>query len=231
MESSGQPGPAGSPETGTSGTSGGAPSWQSTPDPAAGTRPGGSWAAPAAQSTVASGPAGYYYADVPNRIIALIIDAIILFIIQIIVGIVLGAILGPTVNADFSNPNFGTVNWTSAIVSAIVNLAISAAYFAYFWTTSRATPGQRVLGMQVGSETDGATLTLNQALTRWALLFLPSSISFVFYGLPTIGILWSLLVLIYYIALLVTTAQSPTKQGLHDRYAHTVVVKAGRAAA
>ena len=30
------------------------------------------------------------------------------------------------------------------------------------------------------------------------------------------------------IALLVTTAQSPTKQGLHDRYAHTIMVKAAR---
>ena len=34
---------------------------------------------------------------------------------------------------------------------------------------------------------------------------------------------------VWFIALLVTTAQSPTKQGLHDQYAGTVVVKAARA--
>ena len=38
----------------------------------------------------------------------------------------------------------------------------------------------------------------------------------------------SLLGLVWLIALLVTTAQSPTKQGLHDRYARTMVVKAAR---
>ena len=37
-----------------------------------------------------------------------------------------------------------------------------------------------------------------------------------------------LLSFIWFIALLVTTAQSPTKQGLHDRYAKTMVVKAVR---
>jgi len=34
---------------------------------------------------------------------------------------------------------------------------------------------------------------------------------------------------VWVIALLVTTAQSPTKQGLHDKFAGTVVVKAARA--
>ena len=33
---------------------------------------------------------------------------------------------------------------------------------------------------------------------------------------------------VWVIALLVTTAQSPTKQGLHDQFAGTIVVKAAR---
>jgi uncharacterized RDD family membrane protein YckC len=40
-----------------------------------------------------------------------------------------------------------------------------------------------------------------------------------------------LLSLVWAIVLLITTAQSPTKQGLHDRYAKSVVVKAARAVA
>ena len=45
------------------------------------------------------------------------------------------------------------------------------------------------------------------------------------YVLPLIGILVSLAVLAYYIFLLVTTAQSPTRQGFHDKGASTVVAK------
>jgi hypothetical protein len=37
--------------------------------------------------------------------------------------------------------------------------------------------------------------------------------------------------LVYIIFLLYTTAQSPTKQGYHDHFAHTMVVKATRAVA
>jgi uncharacterized RDD family membrane protein YckC len=33
---------------------------------------------------------------------------------------------------------------------------------------------------------------------------------------------------VWFIVLLVTTAQSPTKQGIHDKYARTMVVKAAR---
>ena len=50
-------------------------------------------------------------------------------------------------------------------------------------------------------------------------------------GFPGIGILIALASLIWTIALLVTTAQSPTKQGLHDQFAGTMVVKAARSVA
>ena len=46
-----------------------------------------------------------------------------------------------------------------------------------------------------------------------------------------LGVIASLVSLVWFIALVVTTAQSPTKQGLHDRYAHTMVVKAARSVA
>ncbi|MEA2518238.1 MAG: hypothetical protein QOF49_318, partial [Chloroflexota bacterium] len=47
--------------------------------------------------------------------------------------------------------------------------------------------------------------------------------------LPLIGALIGLLSLVWVIALVVTTAQSPTKQGLHDQFAKSIVVKGGRA--
>ena len=234
MESSGQTGPTGGPETGT-GSSASPPSWQQSPTPApggqaSGTGGAGGWAAAPAQSV--PGTAGYFYADVPNRAIAYIIDAIILVIIGSIVGVVLTGITGPTATPNPNPTNFNdllVVNYGAALVSAVVSALINAAYFIGTWTKMRGSPGQKILGMQVGNETDGATLTLNQAVTRWLLLGAPLGLaSALAAGLPTVGLLIGLAGLVWFIILLVTTAQSPTKQGLHDRYAKSVVVKAGR---
>jgi uncharacterized RDD family membrane protein YckC len=188
---------------------------------------GAQWTAPTAPAgTPVPGAAGFVYADVPNRAIAYIIDAIILFVINVIVGVILGAIIGPTVtiDSDFNiQPNIG-----ASLIYALVSTAISGAYFVWSWTSMRASPGQRVLGMQVGNAGDGATLSMNQAVIRWVLLGAPFGIASALTGIGGLGLLIALAALAWFIALLVTTAQSPTKQGLHDRYANTVVVKSAR---
>ena len=45
-----------------------------------------------------------------------------------------------------------------------------------------------------------------------------------------LGVLANLVAFIWFLALLYTTAKSPTHQGLHDQYAHTMVVKSARRA-
>jgi uncharacterized RDD family membrane protein YckC len=117
----------------------------------------------------------------------------------------------------------------TSLVTTIVYTLIGAAYFIYQWTSSRATIGMRVLGMQIGNAGDGATITMNQAITRYLAIFGPGLIAQLlgaFVG--ALGLVLSLAGLAWLIVLLVTTAQSPTKQGLHDRYANTVVVKSAR---
>jgi uncharacterized RDD family membrane protein YckC len=179
------------------------------------------------------GTAGYVYADVPNRAIGYIIDVIIIGIVTFIVNMILTPLTGPTATfvpgADPNNPFAAVnVNTTAVVIQAIVGTILNGIYFVGSWITWRATPGQRILGMQVGNETDGATLTMNQAITRWVLLGAPFGIAQAFTGVSGLTALIGLAALIWLIALLVTTAQSPTKQGLHDRHAHTVVVKAAR---
>ncbi|HEV8516243.1 MAG TPA: RDD family protein [Candidatus Limnocylindrales bacterium] len=205
------------------GTSGGAPEGTTPPPPPP---PSNTWSTP--PPAPSAGPAGYYYADVPNRAIAYIIDVIIIGIINIIILAVLGGIFG---GGGIVDPVTGQLNFIATVVIAVVGLVISGAYFVYTWTSMRATIGMRLLGMQIGNETDGSTLTQNQAITRWILLGAPFSLAQLLNPIPALGLIISLAGLVWLIALLVTTAQSPTKQGLHDRYAHTVVVKAGRAAA
>jgi uncharacterized RDD family membrane protein YckC len=175
--------------------------------------------------TPVAGPAGYYYADVPNRALAFIIDYIIFFIVLAIIGIITVAILGTNLGA------FGTVQSTSSVfVQQILGYALIGGYFIYMWTKMRGTVGMRLLGMQIGHEADGRTIDMNQAITRFALLFGPGFVAGVISSFALgLGAIASLVSFIWFIALVVTTAQSPTKQGLHDRYAKTMVVKAARA--
>ena len=46
-----------------------------------------------------------------------------------------------------------------------------------------------------------------------------------------VGAVSGLVQLLWYLILLGTTVSSPTKQGIHDKQAHTMVVKAARMAA
>ena len=162
------------------------------------------------------GPAGFVYADVPNRAIAYIIDAIIIGIIDFIVFIILSVI--------------GNSFLTSILV-AVVGLAISFGYFWYTWTKNRGTVGMKALGMQVGNAGDGKTLTNDQAIRRFIALFAPFVLAQAFTPIGIIGSLIGLLAFGWLIYLLYTTAKSPTKQGFHDVFANTMVVKATRSVA
>ncbi|HEY8868379.1 MAG TPA: RDD family protein [Candidatus Limnocylindrales bacterium] len=202
-----------------------------SPPPSMSPEPPTAWDRPAAPPPApVPGAAGFVYADLPNRIIALIIDAIIVGIVTAIITGVLYGVIGSPYNVSF-NANTGIsfgANYVSLVIGAVISLVISAAYFVYLWTTQRATLGQRMLGMQVGNAADGKTLTMDQAVRRWAALFAPGSLAQIIYVLPTLGALVGLVVFIYEIYLLYTTYQSPTKQGFHDKFANTVVVKAAR---
>jgi len=174
------------------------------------------WQAPPPPSAPVAGAPGFVYADVPNRIIALIIDSIILGVVNLIIFGVINGIL--------------SLGLISFLASVVVGLAISAAYFTYTWTAMRGTIGMRALGMQIGNAGDGQTLKQDQAIRRWLILFGPQVVSqAVQISLNyTLGFVTSIAVLAWYIFLLKTTADSPTKQGYHDVFASSQVVKAAR---
>ena len=247
------PGPEGAPTPEQPAEPAAPPAWQPTPaapppppaappaGPGAGAPPTQmpAWASQITSREVVAGPAGLFYADVPNRIFALIIDYIILFVIGLILGIIVYAIVGsPTKVVEVQDPNsllgvrFDTqTNYISSLLFAAVSIAISASYFIYTWTTMRATVGQKVLGMQVGNQTDGATLTMDQAVKRWLALGGIFSLTQALNPIPLLGLLIGLASIAWVIFLLITTAQRPTKQGWHDHFAGTIVAKAARAVA
>jgi len=179
-------------------------------------------ATPAPTSAPSSSPAsGLVYGDVPNRIIAYIIDAIVIGVINIVIAIPLG-IIGITALSGLAT------NWIGSIILAAVSLAISGVYFVYLWTKRRATLGMQVLSLQIGTSPDGTTITRDQAIRRWLALGAIFTIAQVLNPLPLVGILIAFASLGWVIFLLVTTAQSPTKQGWHDVFANTMVVKAAK---
>ena len=161
-------------------------------------------------------PGGLVYADVPNRAIAYIIDAIILAVMVVVVAGILAAI------------GLAAGEFLSVVVIGIIGLAISAAYFIYTWTTMRATVGMKALGMQIGNAGDGKTLTQDQAIRRWLALSAPSILAQAFQPIAVIGLVLSIAAFAWFIYLVYTTAQSPTKQGWHDVFANTMVVKAAK---
>ncbi len=197
------------------------------PPPPASTPPTAGWAAP--PPPVQANSAGFVYADVPNRAIAYIIDVIIVGIVAAIIGAVLGglSLAAATVDPDTLAIE---INVVGLIVSTVVSAALSAAYFIYTWTSMRGTVGMKVLGMQIGNAGDGKTLTMDQATRRWLVIAAPGIVAQVLLVVPSIGILLGLLAFGWFLYLLWTTYSSPTKQGFHDKFANTMVVKAARSA-
>lgn len=171
----------------------------------------------------------YHYADVSNRIVAYVVDAAILAVLTFVAAVAVSLAFGPTVrfpSASAAGEDVVTFNPTLATVNALVGAALALIYFAGSWVVLRGSPGQRLLGMSIGGEADGARLTLGQAVTRWLLLSGP----FVFVSVLTAGLrgtraAYLAVPLAWYVVLLVTTARDARLQGLHDRLAGTVVVK------
>ena len=177
-----------------------------------------------------AGPApGVTYADTVMRVVAYIIDSIILGIAIALVAIILGSIaFGIAVGGGF------VISIIIVVVIAIIALLGSAFYFVYFWQTLRASPGQKILNLETVNAADGATLTREQAIRRWAFLFGPQVVASVFQfsgsvsnALGALGSLLGLLAFLYAIYLLYTVTQNPKRQGFHDVQASTVVVKRG----
>jgi uncharacterized RDD family membrane protein YckC len=196
-------------------------------EPAPGAQPESSWQTPAETPSfgvpMASGPTtGVTYADLVPRIIAFVVDAIILNVVFWIAWSLVFTTL-------FITGGLGGV-WVAAIIGLVGYLVASAAYFIYTWTRWRATPGQRILSLETVNADDGATITQDVAIRRWLYLFGPSVLSSVLslgagYAIGILSPLVSLAILAYYIYLLYSASQDPRRQGFHDKQVKTVVVK------
>lgn len=187
--------------------------------------PGVGWAAPV--PVVQEVAPGLTFSSTSARVVAWIVDLILLGIVSIVIGALLGAVgLGPTATAPIRPPGIPQYwnGFTRADpIGTVLTVAVSALYFIGFWSGGRrGTPGQRMLSIQVGNAFDGRPLTMDQAIRRWLGL---GDVITLLGVLPAAAGLGSLLLFVWAIVLLITTATSPTKQGLHDKLANSAVVR------
>jgi len=114
-----------------------------------------------------------------------------------------------------------------SVVVLVIDVLLAGIYFIYTWTNMKASPGQRILGVMTVQASDGSALTFNQALARFVIMFAPGYVaSLASTVVPGIlGLLLSFVGLAWTIFLIYTTANDPKRQGFHDHYAHSVVIK------
>jgi uncharacterized RDD family membrane protein YckC len=153
---------------------------------------------------------GLVYGGVLPRIVAFIVDQVILSLALLVIAVPLVGIPSPSEEAA-----------TSA--AAIVYGALTLVYFVGFWTSAgRATPGMRLLRLQIGNAADGRTLTPEQGVRRWIAMGYPIDLLLV---LPVLAQLASSVSTLWLIVLTVSMAVSATRQGLHDRFARSIVAQ------
>jgi uncharacterized RDD family membrane protein YckC len=184
---------------------------------------GGNWSAPPPTTTAPggfqtqavaaeAGPApGIAYADLTTRVIAFIIDSVIVWLGQVVL-LFIGGVFAAAVGAGL----------LFSLVFGIIWAVLSVGYFVYGWTRMRASPGQKILNLETVNATDGATLNQNQAIRRWLYLYGLYALSGI---IPLLGLLILLVAIAYALFLIYTTSQSPKRQGFHDVQAGTVVIK------
>lgn len=163
------------------------------------------WTPPPAVDRAPVGAPGLEYGSVLGRFVAYVLDNIIAGLVTVIIGFLL-ALLFSAARTGYD---------VAVLVSGVIGLGVSLLYFVTFWTGSaRATPGMRLMKLQIGVLTDGSTLTVTQGIVRWLML---GGLIQGLYLVPSLQGLSGLLLIAWTVVLLVSTVASPTRQGLHDR--------------
>jgi uncharacterized RDD family membrane protein YckC len=190
-----------------------------------GQQPGGmpSWTNNLTARGTKPGPGGVALADFTDRAIAAFIDFLILGIIGTIVASIMTGILGEELLGGIFGVSVKVPSLMSSLATVAVMLVVSAAYFVGMWTRMGGTVGNKVMKLSVRDASTGQPVSQGAAINRWLLLGAPAVLQSI-YGWG-IGVILALVVFVYYLYLIYTTANSATRQGLHDTYAKTVVAK------
>jgi uncharacterized RDD family membrane protein YckC len=160
--------------------------------------------APAWQSPAEPlGPApGIAFAGFGERLLAYIIDALIVGAIVTVLSLLLAA---PFIGMMGGDPNDLSGGQIAFIVAWALIIAVATiGYFPWFWARSGATPGMKAMGLRVVRDADGGPISVGQALLRLVGYWVSG---LVFY----LGYIWIFI--------------DNRRRGWHDLIAGTLVVK------
>ena len=142
------------------------------------------------------------YAGFWRRLVAYLIDYLVVIVGSLVVGFVIGVIAGATGAEEIDGP------WLAAIYAAAI-----AGYYLYYAlmesSSSQATVGKIALGIKV-TDLEGKPITFWRALGRSVAKIISAITLFIGY---------------------IMAAFTKRKQALHDKIANTLVVKRGSAPA
>jgi uncharacterized RDD family membrane protein YckC len=181
---------------------GSAPGPAPSPAPEPRTTPIVSWEAPIEEV----GPApGVKFAPHGGRLLAYIIDGLIVTVILILMTIALSLVL---VAIGRSGSGSGSATAAVAVVGTVVYLIgvllATLAYFPYFWAKNGQTPGMKPFHLYVVRDSDGGKISGAQAFVRLLGFWVSAAVLY-------LGFVWVFI--------------DARRRGWHDLIAGTVVVE------
>ncbi|MEV7966706.1 RDD family protein [Sphaerisporangium sp. NPDC088356] len=155
-----------------------------------------------------------------ERLVARIIDNVIFGIVYGILTAILSAIFVPSAADILANPTLAGSYVLPGLLAGIIAFGAYAAYDYVLHSKDGQTLGKKVMKIRLAA-LGGGPLDSSLVMKRSAIF--PSVM--VLYGIPLLGWLSSIFVLVLGVLIL---TDKPLQQGLHDKLAGTVVVKAPR---
>lgn len=152
-----------------------------------------------------AGPApGIAFAPHGERLIAYILDGIIVGVFVTIAALVAGLVLYSGYSGTPASPAITPAAWGGFAAIMLAVIVLATGYFPWFWARSGQTPGMKRFGLRVVDDRSGAPITGGQALLRLVGMW----VSGAFFSL---GYIWILI--------------DSRRRGWHDLIAGTLVVK------
>ena len=167
------------------------------------------------------------YAGAAERLVAYLVDGVIIGILTFIAVYISTRVFGPTLRiVTVDGLPRVTVDGTRVVINAAVAMLITGCYFVGGWSLLGATPGQRILGLRVLRFEGAHRLGVGQSLLRWLVMGAPFGLlSAIVLPLPLVAAALGVVIAIWYLILLGSTARGDRNRGLHDRAAGSVVVR------
>jgi uncharacterized RDD family membrane protein YckC len=152
-----------------------------------------------------AGPApGIHYAPHGQRLIAYILDTVIVAVMFIVVAVIGYLAFGSGVTGPADNPTLSTEASIGFSVLFLIVSIVALLYFPWFWVRGGATPGMKPFKLRVVNDADGLPIGWGKAILRVIGMAIGGA---VFY----LGYVWVLI--------------DSRRRGWHDLIAGTVVIK------